>query len=99
MSSTQIFLWGLGGSLAVEAVELSKSYYRKRFALPYRYTLWHFYVSRTILSVVGGGLAVAYGIDKPLLAANIGAATPLLIEALTRGLRDAPSGEGASGEG
>jgi hypothetical protein len=88
MTTTEVFLWGLGGSLAVEAVELSKIYYRRRFALPYRYTLWHFYLSRIILSLVGGGLAVAYAIDKPLLAANIGAATPLLIEALSRGLSD-----------
>jgi hypothetical protein len=88
MTTTEIFLWGLGGSLAVEAVELSKIYYRRKFSLPYRYTLWHFYLSRLILSLVGGGLAVAYGIDKPLLAANIGAATPLLIEALSRGLSD-----------
>lgn len=90
MTSTEIFLWGFGGSLAVEAVELSKIYYRRRYALPYRYTLWHFYVSRLLLSIVGGGLAIAYGIDKPLLAANIGAATPLLIEALSRGLSDPP---------
>jgi hypothetical protein len=88
MTTTEIFLWGLGGSLAVEAVELSKVYYRSRFSLPYRYKLWHFYVSRILLSLVGGGLAVAYAIDKPLLAANIGAATPLLIEALSRGLSD-----------
>ena len=74
--------------MAVEAVELSKIYYRRSFSLPYRYTLWHFYVSRIVLSIVGGGLAVAYAIDKPLLAANIGAATPLLIEALSRGLSD-----------
>lgn len=88
MTTIEIFVWGLGGSLAVEAVELSKVYYRRKFDLPYRYSLWHFYVSRALLSLVGGGLAVAYGIDKPLLAANIGAATPLLIEALSRGLGD-----------
>jgi hypothetical protein len=88
MTNVEVFFWGLGGSLAVEVVELSKIYYRRRFAVPYRYTLWHFYVSRVVLSLVGGGLAVAYAIDKPLLAANIGAATPLLIEALSRGLSD-----------
>src|SRR5438034_10640978 len=88
MSSLQTFFWGLAGSLAVEIVELSKVYYRSRFTLPYRYSLWHFYLLRIILAIVGGGLAVAYGIDKPLLAANIGAATPVLIEALSRGLGD-----------
>jgi hypothetical protein len=92
MSSVEVFAWGLGGSLAVEVVELSKVYYRSRYSLPYRYRLWHFYFSRIILSLVGGGLAVAYAIDKPLLAANIGAATPLLIEALSRGLARDDSG-------
>jgi hypothetical protein len=82
----EIFSWGLGGSLAVEIVEFMKLYYRTRFSLPFRYRLWHFYLLRVLLACLGGGLAIAYGIDKPLLAANIGAATPLLIEALTRNL-------------
>ena len=88
MNALETFAWGLGGSLAVEIVEFVKLYYRRRFSPPYRYKLWHFYVLRVILAAVGGGLAIAYGIDKPLLAANIGAATPLLIEALGRGLGD-----------
>ena len=91
MTSLDTFLWGLGGSLAVEIVEFVKLYYKRRFSLPYRYKLWHFYVLRVLLSGVGGGLAIAYGIDKPLLAANIGAATPLLIEALARNLGDPPT--------
>jgi hypothetical protein len=37
--------------------------------------------------LVGGCLALAYEIDKPLLAANIGAATPLIIKAFAEGLR------------
>jgi hypothetical protein len=36
------------------------------------------------LAAVGGGLAVAYNIENPILAANIGAATPAIIMALTR---------------
>lgn len=88
MTSVEIFCWGLGGSLSVELLELSKCYYQKRFKLPFRYELWHFYVMRLLLSAVGGGLAVAYSINQPLLAANIGAATPLLIDALSKGLGD-----------
>lgn len=85
MTAGEIFCWGLGGSLAVEIAGFIKVYYKPRFSLPYRYSLWHFYLLRIILAALGGGLAVAYGIDKPLLAANIGAATPLLIEALAKG--------------
>jgi hypothetical protein len=40
-----------------------------------------------LLAVVGGGLALAYDITKPLLAANIGAATPLIIKAFSEGIR------------
>ena len=95
MTSLDIFLWGAGGSIAVEVLEISKVYYKQRYTLPYRYKLWHFYVIRLILAAIGGGLAIAYGIDKPLLAANIGAATPLLIEALARGVPEQnPRGDG-----
>lgn len=84
MTLTEIFIWGFGGSLAVEVVDFSKTYYAENYSLPFRYRLWHFYVLRLILAAVGGGLAIAYKIENPILAANIGAATPLLIESLTR---------------
>jgi hypothetical protein len=84
MTSGEIFLWGFGGSLAVEVVEFMKTYYAETYTLPFRYRLWHFYLLRLILGAIGGGLAIAYKIDNPILAANIGAATPLLIESLTR---------------
>jgi len=86
----KIFLWGFFGSIAVEIVEMAKFYYRSDFKLPFRYKLWHFYLLRLILASLGGGLAIAYGIQKPLLAANIGAATPLIIEALARNVGGAP---------
>ena len=88
MNSFYVFLWGLSGSMAVELLQLSKCYYRKNFDLPYRYKMWHFYVMRILLAAIGGGLAVAYGIDNPLLAANIGAATPLIIDAMSKGIID-----------
>lgn len=77
----------------MEIVEFMKHYYKRRFSLPFRYRLWHFYLLRVLLSCVGGGLAIAYGIDKPLLAANIGAATPLLIEALSKNLGEPQSAD------
>ena len=80
---------GFGGSAAVEIVMLHQLMQDDR-ELPERYHRLAFWVVRTLLAVVGGGLALAYDIDKPLLAANIGAATPLIIKAFSEGLR--PSG-------
>lgn len=90
MTAVEVFLWGLGGSVAVEILDISRVYYKSSISLPARYRLWHFYVVRIILASIGGGLAIAYAIDKPLLAANIGAATPLLIDALSSGVKDEP---------
>lgn len=91
MTSLDVFIWGVCGSLAVEIVEFTKLYYRHNFSMPYRYKLWHFYVLRLMLASIGGGLAIAYAIDTPLLAANIGAATPLLIEALAKNMGELPA--------
>jgi hypothetical protein len=54
---------------------------------PDRYKKVGFYIIRLLLAAVGGGLAIAYEIDKPILAANIGAATPAIIEALAQGYK------------
>ena len=79
-----MFLCGFGGSVAVEIVMVHQLMQDGK-QLPERYTKPVFWVVRILLAVVGGGLALAYGIDKPLLAANIGAATPLIIKAFSDG--------------
>jgi hypothetical protein len=61
----------------------------KMRVLPERYRRPGFWVVRFILALLAGGLAVAHAIDKPLLAINIGAATPLIIQALATGIRKA----------
>ena len=35
---------------------------------------------------MGGGLALAYEIDKPLLAINVGASAPLILKSLADGV-------------
>lgn len=85
MIPLEVFLWGAGGSLAVEIVSVNK-FMASEHALPDRYRTFGFWFARTLLSIVGGGLAVAYGITQPLLAANIGAATPLIVQALAQGV-------------
>jgi hypothetical protein len=82
------FLCGFGGSVAVEIVLLNQ-FMQDSATLPERYRKPLFWVVRLLLAVVGGGLALAYEIDKPLLAANIGAATPLIIKAFSEGIRPA----------
>jgi hypothetical protein len=82
------FLCGFGGSIAVEIVLLHQVM-QTDSALPARYKNLEFWIVRTLLAIVSGGLALAYEIDKPLLAANIGAATPLIIKAFSEGIRPA----------
>jgi hypothetical protein len=85
-SPTAIFLWGCAGSIAVEVIALHSIYQKPKIEIPERYHHTGFYVVRLCLTLLAGGLALAYDIDKPLLALNIGAATPLLIQTFSEGL-------------
>lgn len=80
------FAWGFLGSMAVEVVTLFRLLQRSDPPpqLPSRYRSLLYWLVRIALAVVGGGLAVAYDIENPILAANIGAATPAIVLALTR---------------
>ncbi len=93
-----IFLCGFVGSCAVEVVTLYHAVSADAtdsFVLPSRYKSPVFWVIRLALALVAGGLAVAYEIDKPLLAINIGAATPLILQSLSQGLKNSlPSPNG-----
>jgi hypothetical protein len=87
MSPLVTFAWGFAGSVAVEVVTLLRFYYADPVRLPPRYRRWGFWVTRLTLALLGGALAVGYEIDQAILAFNIGAATPLIITSLARGLR------------
>jgi len=87
MSAIETFLWGFSGSAAVEVVTLLGFYYKNRPQLPDRYRKIGFWVTRLILASLAGALAVGYDIDGRILAFNIGAATPLIITSLARGIR------------
>ena len=84
MTNIEVFAWGMGGCLAVDVVAASQYFHTADGAFPARYRRPMFYLVRLLLAIIGGGLAIAYGIDKPLLAANIGAATPLIIQAFAQ---------------
>lgn len=83
------FLWGFAGSAFVEIVSMNRIY-DLGSSIPARYRCPFFWVARILLACVGGSLAVAYGImDNPLLAANVGAATPLIVQVLSHGVKSA----------
>jgi hypothetical protein len=86
MSPVERFAWGFLGSMAVEVVALFRLFQKTddEFVLPPRYRRPLYWIVRIFLAAVGGGLAVAYDIENPILAANVGAATPAIVTTLTR---------------
>jgi hypothetical protein len=81
------FLWGFGGSLAVEVAAVNQLWQNDPAGMPARYKNPWFWFCRLLLAVTGGGLTLAYGIkDNPVLAANIGASAPLILQTLARGV-------------
>src|SRR5271155_1485435 len=80
-----VFLWGAGGSLAIEVLSL---YGEIRAAnasgLPAYYKSPLFWVVRFLVAAIAGGLAVAEEATKPLLAINIGASAPAILQLLTK---------------
>lgn len=91
MSMIETFMWGLGGSVAVEVANLYQIYQSEEIVIPVRYKRISFWVVRIILAFMAGGLALAYNINTPLLALNIGASTPLILHALSKGINSTPT--------
>jgi hypothetical protein len=79
----QQFLWGFFGSLAVEIVQVHTLLGTSR-KLPVRYSNPSYWIARLLLALTAGSLAVAYDIKTPVLALHVGAATPLIVQALAR---------------
>ncbi len=85
MSSLQQFLWGFVGSLSVEIVQIH-SLFDTSQKLPHRYSKPIYWIARLLLALTAGSLAVAYDIKTPVLALHVGAATPLIVQALAQNL-------------
>lgn len=94
MSTAAQFVWGFAGSLATEIITLYQIYMSTNLddpqarVMPARYRRVGFWVVRLAVAAMAGGLAVVYGINNPLLAINVGAATPLIIQAFGQGLKN-----------
>ena len=85
----KIFLFGFGGSAAIEIVSLYVRFetaQSSRVVLPWRYRKVSFWIVRFMIAIIAGGLAVAYGINNMILAINIGASAPLILQAFAQGL-------------
>ena len=85
--SAQIFICGFVGSSLVEVVKILR-YYESTRRLPARYNKKGFWFTRLILALGGGFFALIYNPASLLLAAHIGASTPLLVATLTESLPD-----------
>ena len=77
-SGLTIFLCGVGGSAAIEILTIYQIY-KSGAPFPKRYKLPGFWCVRALLAAAAGGLALAYEVDKVILAVNIGVATPLIL--------------------
>ena len=85
LKPTLIFLWAAGGSLAVEVMSLYNEMKAERpTGLPTYYKNLTFWLVRLIVASIAGGLAVAEAANSALIAINIGASAPALLQLLSR---------------
>jgi hypothetical protein len=86
MTDLETFLWGILGALGVELAGMYRLY--RSGKLPSRYTSSLFWLIRSLVIAGGGAVALAYSLSgltiSSLLAANLGAATPLLLAELVQ---------------
>ena len=78
------FLWAAGGSLALEVISLLNEIRAERATgLPSHYKNWVFWCVRLLVTAIAGALAVAEDATKPMVAINIGASAPAILQLLT----------------
>jgi hypothetical protein len=79
-----MFLWAAGGSLAVEIISLYNEIRAERATgLPGYYKNPIFWIVRIAVTGIAGALAVAEKAGSPLIAVNIGASAPAILQLLT----------------
>jgi hypothetical protein len=78
-----IFLWAAGGSLALEVISLyNEIRAEKPDGLPRYYKNPVFWIVRLLVTGIAGGLAIAENAGSPLIAINIGASAPAILQLL-----------------
>ena len=79
-----IFLWAAGGSFALEIISLYNEIRAERSTgLPSYYKNPVFWIVRLLVTGIAGGLAIAEKAGSPLIAINIGASAPAILQLLT----------------
>jgi hypothetical protein len=86
-----LFILGFAGSGAVELVRLYRLLLAGR-KFPTCYTTrWKIYVPIRIgIALFGGWLVLIYGVESQILALQIGASTPSIVETVFRAPEDLP---------
>ncbi len=91
MSPLSRFIWGFCGSAAVELITFLQVYNASTIQMPERYKRRAFWFARVLLCAMAGGLVIGYKLDNPIVAINVGAATPAILIAFSRGYGGAPA--------
>jgi hypothetical protein len=77
------FWWAAGGSFALEVISLYNEIKAQKSAgLPAYYKSWVFWLVRLAVTAIAGALAVAEEASSKLLAINIGASAPAILQLL-----------------
>ena len=83
-----LFWVGVIGSLAVEVVAFLT--HHNDGALPRKYRKLSFYLARSALALLGGFLVIAYSIEHPVAAVQIGASASAILLSFSK--KEEPSG-------
>ena len=75
---------------AVEILMIYQMFDSPQIEIPAKYTMVAFWVVRLLVAVIAGGVAVARNADSPRVALEIGAATPLIVNAIAHSLSFGP---------
>jgi hypothetical protein len=91
MTPIECFLWGFAGSCAMEVLAALPLFQSQPIQVPERYHRKSFWLIRLLLAIISGGLALAYDVQSKLLAINVGASAPLVLQALAQGISSIPT--------
>ena len=78
-----MFFWGALGSCSVHVVQAFRAYEDGQ-GLPPKFRMPTFWMLCGILAAVGGLLVVAYDIRSAVVAINVGASTPLILQTFSQ---------------
>ena len=82
MTPCERFFFGVAGSVSVDVLAAAELFNAKKLAIPPRYKNPWFFVTRVLVALIGGLLAIAGEAGNPLNALNVGASAPLGFRAL-----------------